>query len=136
VTLKIRSDVPSLRSSRRFAVVRRCFAKARGLHGMWLVDFSVLDNHLHLLVEADAKRSLSHGMQGLCVRLAHRLNAFLNRSGSLFADHYHSRLFLVRRSSRTRSLMCWRTLRTTTARLASIASPPRHAARTRRSQIQ
>jgi REP element-mobilizing transposase RayT len=56
------------------------------------VHFSVLDNHLHLVVEADCSRSLSRGMNGLCTRLARRLNTFLQRSGRLFADHYHSRL--------------------------------------------
>jgi REP element-mobilizing transposase RayT len=92
VTLKVRGDVPNLRSSRRFAVIRRCFAAARGLHGLRLVHFSVLDNHLHLVVEADSTGSLSRGMNGLCTRLARRLNAFLQRSGRLFVDHYHSRL--------------------------------------------
>jgi REP element-mobilizing transposase RayT len=92
VTLKVCDDVPSLRSARRFAVIRACFAAARGLHGMRLVEFSVLGNHLHLVIEADSKRALSIGMLGLCTRLARRLNAFLGRAGKLFADHYHARL--------------------------------------------
>jgi REP element-mobilizing transposase RayT len=92
VTLRVRDDVPSLRSARRFAVVRACFAAARGLHGMRLVEFSVLGNHLHLVIEADSKRALSIGMLGLCTRLARRLNAVLRRVGTLFADHYHARL--------------------------------------------
>jgi REP element-mobilizing transposase RayT len=92
VTLRVRDDVPSLRSARRFAVISACFAAARGLHGMRLVEFSVLGNHLHLVVEADSKRALSSGMLGLCTRLARRLNAFLRRAGKLFADHYHARL--------------------------------------------
>jgi REP element-mobilizing transposase RayT len=92
VTLRVRDDVPSLRSARRFAVVRACFAAARGLHRVRLVEFSVLGNHLHLVVEADSKRALSSGLLGLCTRLARRLNGFLRRSGKLFADHYHARL--------------------------------------------
>jgi REP element-mobilizing transposase RayT len=92
VTLKVRGNVPNLRSSRRFAVIRRCFAAARGLHGLRLVEFSVLDNHLHLVVEADSAQALSRGMNGLCTRLARRLNTFLHRQGKLFADHYHLRL--------------------------------------------
>jgi hypothetical protein len=31
-------------------------------------------------------------MQGLCIRLAKALNNAMSRKGSLFADHYHSRL--------------------------------------------
>jgi REP element-mobilizing transposase RayT len=59
VTLRVLDDVPSLRSSRRFAVIRRCLAAARGLHEMRLVEFTVMGNHLHLIVEADSNGSLS-----------------------------------------------------------------------------
>jgi putative transposase len=92
VTLKVRREVPNLRSSRRFEVIRKCFKAARGAHGMRLVEFSVLGDHLHLLVEADSNIALSRGVQGLAVRLARRLNQLLQRSGKLFADHYHSHL--------------------------------------------
>jgi putative transposase len=92
VTLKVRRDVPSLRSSRRFDVIRQCFKASRGAHGMRLVEFSVLGDHLHLLVEADSNVALSRGVQGLAVRLARRLNRLLQRTGKLFADHYHSHL--------------------------------------------
>jgi len=92
VTLKVREDVPSLRSSRRFATIKRSFAAARGLHGLRLVEFTVLSNHLHLVVEADSSVALAKGMQGLNVRLAKALNALLRRRGRVFADHYHSRL--------------------------------------------
>ena len=97
VTLRVRNDVPSLRSSRRFAVIRRCFAAARGLHGLRLVEFTVMGNHLHLIVEAESNGSLSRGMQGLCVRLARALNKTLKRgSGGVFADHYHLQLLGTR----------------------------------------
>jgi REP element-mobilizing transposase RayT len=92
VTLKIRDGIPSLRSSRRFAAVRSAFAAARGLHGLRVVEFSVLGDHLHLIAEADDKRALSRGMQGLCIRIAKALNRVLGRTGGIFADHYHSRL--------------------------------------------
>jgi putative transposase len=92
VTLKVGGDVPNLRSSRRFEAIGRCFAASRGRNGLRLVEFSVLSNHLHLVVEADGKRSLSRGVQGLAVRLARALNRLLARTGKLFADHYHSRL--------------------------------------------
>jgi putative transposase len=92
VTLRVCPGLPSLRSSRRFAAIRRSFAAARDRFGVRIVEFSVLGNHLHLIVEADSSDSLSRGMQGLCIRLAKALNNALSRKGSLFADHYHSRL--------------------------------------------
>ncbi|HEX4382722.1 MAG TPA: transposase [Myxococcales bacterium] len=93
VTLRVMNDVPSLRSSRRFAVVRRAFSAAKGLHGLRLVEFTVMGNHLHLIVEAQDNGSLSRGMQGLCIRLAKAMNrALKRRGGRIFADHYHSHL--------------------------------------------
>jgi putative transposase len=97
VTLRVLNDVPSLRSSRRFAVIRRCFAAARGLHGVRLVEFTVMGNHLHLILEAENNGSLSRGMQGLCIRLAKALNKTLKRRrGGIFADHYHLHLLGTR----------------------------------------
>jgi REP element-mobilizing transposase RayT len=92
VTLRVADDVPSLRSSRRFRAIRDCFRKARGRFGMRLVEFSVLGNHLHLIVEADSSEALSRGMQGLGIRIARALNAPLGRRGTVFADHYDARL--------------------------------------------
>lgn len=93
VTLRISDAVPSLRSSRRFKLIKDCFAKAQKKKpGMRLIEFTVLSNHLHLIVEADTSRDLSRGVQGLCVRLARVLNQALKRSGRVFADHYHSNL--------------------------------------------
>ena len=90
VTLKVRRDVPNLRSSRRFAAICRCFAASRGRHGLRLVEFSVLGDHLHLVVEAESSKSLSRAVQGLAVRVARALNQLLSRAGKLFADHYHA----------------------------------------------
>jgi REP element-mobilizing transposase RayT len=92
ITLRVAENVPSLRSSRRFAIVRQCFVGTRERFGMRLVEFSVLSNHLHLVVEADTSAALSRGMQGLCIRLAMALNRALRRTGAVFVDHFHSRL--------------------------------------------
>jgi putative transposase len=92
VTLRIRKDVPNLRSSRRFAAIRRSFKAIQRKPSFRLVRFSVLSNHLHLIVEADDSEMLSRGMQGLGIRLAKALNKAMGRKGTLFDDHYHSHL--------------------------------------------
>jgi putative transposase len=92
VTLRVRDDVPNLRSSRRFAAIRRSFKAIQSKPSFRLVKFSVLSNHLHLIVEADDSTTLSRGMQGLSIRLAKALNRALGRKGRLFDDHYHSRV--------------------------------------------
>ena len=56
-----------------------------------LVHYSVQGNHLHLVVEAHDKVSLSRGMQGLAVRVARAVNRAAGRKGPVFADHYFAR---------------------------------------------
>jgi REP element-mobilizing transposase RayT len=46
-------------------------------HNFRVVHFSVQSNHLHLIVEASDKDSLSRGMQGLTVRMARAVNRAL-----------------------------------------------------------
>jgi len=92
VTLRVAQGVRSLRTRRYFEVIERCFADARERFGLRIIEFSVLGNHFHLLVEADSDRSLSRGMQGLNVRIARALNRVMERRGTVFDDHYHARL--------------------------------------------
>jgi putative transposase len=92
VTLRVASDVWNLRSKRCFGVIEDCFAGARARFGLRIIEFAVLGNHLHLLVEADSDLSLSRGMQGLGVRIAKALNRVMQRRGRVFDDHYHASL--------------------------------------------
>ena len=92
VTLRVAEHVWNLRSGRAFRAIQACFEGALGRFGLRLIQFSVLGNHLHLIVEADSSDALSRGMQGLNVRLAKALNRMMRRHGRVFADHYHSRI--------------------------------------------
>ena len=92
VTVRLRPVVNSLRNGRAFRVVRRCIAAGREHFGFRLVEYSLQGQHLHLVCEADDRRALARGMQGLNVRLARRLNRHLGRTGTLLAERYHSRI--------------------------------------------
>ncbi len=59
--------------------------------GFRLVQYSVMRNHMHLIVEASDARCLSNGMRALQIRIARRLNTVLGRRGRFFADRYHAR---------------------------------------------
>lgn len=65
-----------------------------------VVEYAVLDDHLHLIVEACDAKALSRGMQGLLVRLARAINALLGRTGRVFADRYHVRVLRTPREVR------------------------------------
>ncbi|MCA1825317.1 MAG: transposase [Myxococcales bacterium] len=92
VTLRVGEDVWNLRRKSVLREIRACFAAALGRFGLRLIEFSILGNHLHLIVEADDTAALSRGMQGLTIRIAKALNRLMSRRGTLFADHYHARL--------------------------------------------
>jgi hypothetical protein len=89
VTLRLVPGLPSLRGPRVYRLVRRALAATRFVR---IAEYSVLSNHLHLVVEAGNAPALARGMQSLSVRLAKRLNAFFSRSGRVFADRYHCRV--------------------------------------------
>ncbi|HEY5676516.1 MAG TPA: transposase [Myxococcales bacterium] len=92
VTLRVAGYVWNLRSRRCFEIIETCLEKARERFGLRVIEFTVLGNHLHLVVEADGDAALSRGMQGLNIRIAKTLNQLMDRKGRVFADHYHSRL--------------------------------------------
>ena len=88
VTLRVARGLPSLRVGRRERF------------GLRLVQYSVQSNHLHLLVEAEGRASLSRGMQGLAVRMARALNRAWQRTGKVFADRYHAHVLRTPREVR------------------------------------
>ena len=89
VTLRAVSGLYSFRSQTVFRRLRDALSRAsRRLFA--IVHFSVQSNHVHLIVEANDKRALSRGMQGLGVRLARAHNRVARRRGSVFSDRYHA----------------------------------------------
>ncbi len=84
-------DVPSLRTRRATRTIVSVFRAARGRFGLRVTQFAVLDDHVHLLVEAEGERGLTQGMRGLGTRLAIHLNRLLARKGRLLDDRYHAR---------------------------------------------
>src|ERR1041385_512312 len=70
VTLRVTNRVWNLRSRRCFRVIEACFVAALGRFGLRVIEFTVLGNHLHLIVEADSSDALARGMQGLAIRVA------------------------------------------------------------------
>ena len=93
VTLRVAPEAASLRrESMKQAIFDGVRASnARGWIGV--TDFSILSNHLHLIVECADEKALARGMQGLKIRLAKAINRALGRSrGTVFPDRYHSRV--------------------------------------------
>ena len=100
VTLRVRDGIASLRGSAMFRRIRRALTAGQRRFGFRLVHFSVQRNHLHLLVEAENRRSLSRGAQGLAIRVARAVNRRLGRRGKVFGDRYHARALRTARDAR------------------------------------
>jgi hypothetical protein len=60
--------------------------------GFRLAPYAILDDHLHLIVEAGGRDSIRRGLQGLMIRIARALNKLWQRHGKVFADRYHDHI--------------------------------------------
>ena len=99
VTLRGARGLPSLREQVIFSEMRRALGQtARS----WfrVVHFSVQANHVHLLVEADDKASLTRGIMGVAIRMARAVNRVLERHGNVWSERYHSRALKTPREVR------------------------------------
>jgi putative transposase len=99
VTLRTVGGVPGMRRQRAVAALEEAFRQARIRFGMRIVHYSIQGNHLHLLVEAEDRRSLARGMQGLAIRVAKVLNRLFARAGQVWADRYHAHVLKTRREA-------------------------------------
>jgi REP element-mobilizing transposase RayT len=91
VTLKLVAGLPRLRRKYVFRALCECIRRAQK-NSFAVVEFSIQENHLHLLCEADDTKAFSAGVRGLCVRIARSLNRLWERSGRVIGDRYHARI--------------------------------------------
>ena len=90
VTTRLVGGLPRLRNPSELDTIRRAFAAGGDRFGCRLVHFSIQNDHLHLLMEAEGTESLSRGVKGLLVRIARALNRLWHRTGRVFADRFHA----------------------------------------------
>ena len=99
VTMRATRRLPSLRAQRVFVAMYRAFSRTK--RGWFrIIHFSVQRDHVHLLVEADDKVSLSRGVAGAAVRLARAVNRVLGRNGRVWGDRFHARALTTPREVR------------------------------------
>ncbi|MBK7396279.1 MAG: hypothetical protein IPJ34_08260 [Myxococcales bacterium] len=90
LTWRVVAGIRSLRSADVFPCVVAALRDAqRGTFRV--VHFSVQDDHLHLIVEAQHSAAFRSGVQGLGIRLARSINRAVGRSGRVLGDRYHAR---------------------------------------------
>lgn len=91
VLVTLRARCRSLRTQFVFPTVRGAIVDAGKANPseFRVCGFSVQGDHVHLIVEARDTHALTRGINGLCVRMAKRVNRLLWGSGRFFADRHH-----------------------------------------------
>jgi len=90
LTLRARREAGSLRAPRAYVAVVAALTAAQRAD-FRVVQYSVQEDHVHLIAEAADAATLASGVQGLVVRTARAINRALGRRGVVWGDRYHRR---------------------------------------------
>ena len=90
VTSHLVDGLPSLRTEETLAIFKEALAKARERFGCRVLEYSLLSNHIHLVIEAPDQKALGRAVKGLFVRLARGFNKLWNRMGKVFESRFHN----------------------------------------------
>lgn len=89
VTLRVRPDVPSLRSRNFVREFQRALRVSCERGAFRVLHYSLQRDHAHLVVEAEGKNELARGMKSVAARLALTVNRVFGRSGPVLDGRYH-----------------------------------------------
>jgi REP element-mobilizing transposase RayT len=92
VTLRVREGVPSLRDRRLVEELRRSFGQVCERGDFRLVHYSILNDHLHLIVEAENSHALACGMKAVGARVARAVKRVFGWRGPVMLGRYHLRV--------------------------------------------
>lgn len=99
VTLRLIEGAPFIATDLLIRHLHEVIAKSQRAT-FRIVEFNILGNHVHLIVEATDKQALARGVQGFEVRFVRYINTILCRRGPLFAHRYHARALKTPREVR------------------------------------
>ena len=106
ITMRAVRGLPSFRAEILYAAFERAVRTTRR-EDFRIVEFSVQDNHLHLIVEADDSDALARGMKSFSVRANRLFNAASGRGrGRVWGDRYHRRDLTGARQVRNALVYC------------------------------
>jgi REP element-mobilizing transposase RayT len=100
VTLRVRSDIPSLRTVRLVRELERSLRARTLREGFRVVHYSIQSDHIHMLVEATGADSLGRGMKSIAARIARAVNRVFKRRGPVLDGRYHHHVLRTPREVR------------------------------------
>jgi REP element-mobilizing transposase RayT len=101
VTLRTQPGIAKLRTRKVWDAVRESVRRVSQREGFRVCELSLMNDHLHVIVEASGRDALTSGMNALCTSLARRINTALGRKGKLFGDRYTARVLKTPLDART-----------------------------------
>ncbi len=105
VTVRRAAGLPHLRRKEEYRVLRAAFAVGAERAGFRLIEYVVMGDHLHVIVEGGDRRALVRGVSGLLIRCARALNRLWGRKGKVFVDRYHDHV--LRTAKEVRAALCY-----------------------------
>jgi putative transposase len=105
ITVRTTRPTWNLRSQRCYRFVEKALSVVKERGGFRVIHFSVQHNHVHLIVEANDRRTLSSAMKALLIRVARGLNGLMGASGKRFDDRYHEHI--LKTPSETRNALLY-----------------------------
>jgi len=100
VTLRVRRDVPSLRSRRFIREFQSRLRKGCERGEFRVCHYSIQRDHVHFVVESAGKEALGRGMKSVGIRLARAVNRVFERRGPVLFGRYHLRVLRTPREVR------------------------------------
>jgi hypothetical protein len=88
VTLKVRKGLPSLRERRTGRELAGTLEEGGERGDFRIARYRLQADRVELLVEAEDREALTHGMKSIAARVGRAVNRALGRRGTVLADRY------------------------------------------------
>ncbi len=106
LTMRAVPGLPSFRAQTLYIAFERAVRRTRR-EDFRVVEYSIQDDHLHLIVEAENNDALARGMKSFSVRANRLFNAAHGRGrGRVWGDRYHRRDLTNARQVRNAIVYC------------------------------
>jgi REP element-mobilizing transposase RayT len=106
ITIRVADDISGLRKRDMYMAIRESTITTAKREDFHIVHFTIQGNHIHLIVEATNKLTITRGMQGFQISASKHINGVMTersgtrRTGQVFPDRYHSRALTTPREVR------------------------------------
>jgi REP element-mobilizing transposase RayT len=89
VTVKFnKSKIRTLRNKKYYQEIRKSFRRLR-IQGARLIEFSIQQDHIHLLLETSDSKTLGRAMRALSISLSKRFTLLINHKIKALKNRYH-----------------------------------------------